>query len=112
MVCDRCGSLDTVTPDPKELDIINIKTLSWRHATTEHTNHTHICQVHVSIHCHRVDCQVSARLISVKIWDGLKERERERGREGGREEGRERESEGKIQRERGRERERENRERS
>ena len=114
VVCDRCGSLDTVTPDPKELDIINIKTLSWRHATTEHTNHTHICQVHVSIHCHRVDCQVSARLISVKIWDGLKERERERegGREGGRKEEREREreSERKIQRERGREREREQRE--
>ena len=48
---------------------------------------------------------MSARLISVKIWDGLKERERERG--GGREGGREEERERVRERYRGREGEKE-----
>ena len=40
MVCNRCGSPDSVTLDPKELNIINIKTLSWRHDMIEHKFHT------------------------------------------------------------------------
>lgn len=78
VVCDRCGSLDTVT-GVRYYKYKNFIVAPCHDCMSTNHTHTHICQVHVSIH--RVDCQVSARLISIKIGDELRERERERKRQ-------------------------------